>query len=330
MPSKQFLAYRKEMAAKRESPTWQDLRGWRARIDDAMGQLPLAEGTAAVAVSAKGVEAFLQQGETESDDPLVVYFHGGGYGVASALAYRAYCSHLVKRAGVRVLNVDYRLAPEHPFPAAIEDAVSAYEWVLSQGTPASRVVLAGDSAGAGLTAGALVVMRDRGVPLPAGGVCLSPWVDLTNSAATYRTRADTDTGFSLASAKEAAALYLQRHDPRDALASPVFADLSGLPPLLILVGGAEVLLDDARRLADAAAASGVSAELFVYPDMPHVWMLHYPAYPEAATAFDQIAAFVARVTRQRPPSRRRTAARRSGRGSRRGDVGVSGPGIQRP
>ena len=262
-----------------------------------MGQLPTAAGTTAAAVSADGVEALLQQREDGHDDPLLVYFHGGGYGIASALAYRAYCSHLAQRGGLRVLNLDYRLAPEDPFPAAVEDALTAYEWVLSQGTSPSRVVIGGDSAGACLTLAGLLVMRDRGLPLPAGGVCLSPWVDLTNTATTYATRAETDTMLSLASARAAAALYLQGHDARDPLASPVFADLTGLPPLLILVGESEVLLDDANTLAETATGAGVRAELFVYPDMPHVWMLDYPAYPEAAMAFDQIAAFVDRVTR---------------------------------
>ena len=261
-----------------------------------MGNLPLAERTIATAISANGVDALLQQREESTADPLVVYFHGGGYAVASALAYRSYCSHLVKRAGVRVLNVDYRRAPEHPFPAAIEDAQAAYEWAL-EGGPAATVVLAGDSAGAGLLVAALVVMRDRGLPLPAGGVCLSPWVDLTNSAATYTTRAATDTTFSFESARKAAELYLRGHDATDPLASPVYADLSGLPPLLILAGDAEVLLDDARKLEQTARDARVSAELFVYRDMAHVWMFNDPDAADALMAFDQIAAFVGRVTR---------------------------------
>jgi epsilon-lactone hydrolase len=297
MPSTEFLAYREQNAVNDRAPAWDDVRAWRSRIAAAMGQLPTAEGTAATAVSANGVDALLQQREDGRDDPLLVYFHGGGYGIASAVAYRAYCSHLVQRARVRVLNVDYRLAPENPFPAAVEDALTAYEWVLSQGTSPSRVVIGGDSAGAGLTLAGLAVVGDRGLPLPAGGVCLSPWVDLTNTATTYATRAETDTMFSLASARAAAALYLQGHDAEDPLASPVFADLTGLPPLLILAGEDEVLLDDARALAETATGAGVDAELYVYPGMPHVWMLDYPAYPEAAMAFDQIAAFVARVTR---------------------------------
>ena len=226
----------------------------------------------------------------------MIYFHGGGYRIASALAYRAYCSNLVHHAKVRVLNVDYRLAPENPFPAAVDDAVAAYEWALAQGTPASRIVLAGDSAGGGLTAAALVAIRDRGLATPAGGICLSPWADLSNSSPSFRTRADVDKMFSITSAMEAAQLYLHGTDPRTPLASPIYADLTGLPPLLILVGDAESLLDDAHRLATRAASVGVMTQVNVYMEMPHVWAMNYPAYPEAVAAFDDMAAFVARVT----------------------------------
>ncbi|TML06711.1 MAG: alpha/beta hydrolase [Actinobacteria bacterium] len=297
MASKEFTAFQEKMASNPVPPPPKDIQELRARIDGAMGQLPLAGGTTAVAVSANGVDAFLEIRDGGDDDPLVIYFHGGGYRIASALAYRAYCSHFAARAGARVLNVHYRLAPEDPFPAAVDDALSAYQWALDNGTPASRIVLAGDSAGGGLTAAALVAIRDRGLAAPAGGICLSPWVDLTNTSATYTSRATADKMFSLASATEAAGLYLQGQDPKAPLASPVFADLSGLPPLLILVGDAEVLLDDSRTLAERASAAGVPTELFVYAEMPHVWMLNYPAYPEAAQAFDQMASFVARVTR---------------------------------
>lgn len=297
MASAAFLTYQQRLTASPELSPPESLTEWRAQIDTTMGRLPLADGTTAVSVSANGVAAYLQQCDCGDNDPLVIYFHGGGYRVASALAYRAYCSHLARRAGVRILNVDYRLAPEAPFPAAVEDAVSVYRWVLAAGTPPSRVVLAGDSAGGGITVGALVSLKDHGIALPAGGICLSPWVDLTNSGASYKTRAVTDTMFSLRFAQACAANYLQGEDPRHPLASPVFADLSGLPSLLILAGDAEVLLDDARTLATNAGGAGVATELFVYPEMPHVWMLNYPAYPEAGMAFDQIAPFVARVTR---------------------------------
>ena len=297
MASEQFVAFQQKMASNPVPSPPKDVQELRARIDGAMGQLPLAPGTSAVAVDANGVEAFLEMRDGGENDPLVIYFHGGGYRIASALAYRAYCSHLADRAGVRVLNVHYRLAPEHPFPAAVDDALSAYQWALDNAAPASRIVLAGDSAGGGLVAAALVALRDRGASTPAGAICLSPWVDLTNTNDTYTSRSAVDKMFSLASATEASALYLNGQDPKLPLVSPVFADFTGLPPLLILVGDAEVLLDDSRVLAERASAAGVPNELFVYAEMPHVWMLNYPAYPEAAQAFDQMASFVARVTR---------------------------------
>ena len=292
MPSKEFTAHQQKMAGNPVPPPPKDIQELRARIDGAMGNLPLAAETSAKKVSANGVEAFLQRRKRGADDPLVIYFHGGGYRIASALAYRSYCSNLVKHAKVRVLNVHYRLAPEHPFPAAVDDAVAAYEWALAQGNAAGRIVLAGDSAGGGLTAAALVAIRDKGLPLPAGGVCLSPWVDLSNSSPSFRTRADVDKMFPITSAMEAAKLYLGDTDPRTPLASPIYADLAGLPPLLILVGDAESLLDDSHRLAARAAAAGVSVRVNIYMEMPHVWLTSYPAFPEAVAAFDDITSFV--------------------------------------
>lgn len=261
-----------------------------------MGALPLAAGTTARDIDADGVPAILCERDGANDDVVFIYFHGGGYRIASALAYRSYGTHLASACRVRVLLVDYRLAPENKFPAAVDDAVASYRWVLAQGTSANRVVIGGDSAGGGLTAALLLSARDHGLPRPAGGVCLSPWVDLTNTAFTYETRADTDTMFSKSAADQAAGLYLDGHDPTDPLASPVFGDWSGIPPLLIQVGDVEVLLDDAARLADAARQAGVDVEHHVYAEMPHVWQLQYPAFPETVEAVDEIAAFIARVT----------------------------------
>ena len=206
-----------------------------------MGRLPLAERTTATSISANGVDALLQQREESTADPLVVYFHGGGY-------------------ARRRSRIDLLLAPREARRCSRpERGLSTCARASLPGRDRGRAGSVrmgtrrraggdgrdrGDSAGAGLLVAALVVMRDRGLPVPAGGVCLSPWVDLTNSAATYTTRAATDTMFSLEAAQKAAELYLHGHDPTDPLASPVYADLSGLPPLLILAGDAEVLLDD--------------------------------------------------------------------------------------
>jgi len=268
----------------------------RDRIDAAMGKLPLVEGVGAEEVKTDDFAGILCTRLEDAADPTVVYFHGGGYRLASALAYRSFGSHLANVCQARVLLVDYALAPEHPYPAALNGAVAAYQWVLASGVLPTRVVVAGDSAGGGLAAALLLALRDRGLPLPAGAILSSPWVDLTNTAATYSTNAVTDTLFSKASATEAAGLYLGDRDPRDPFVSPVFGDWSGMPSLLIQVGDTEVLLDDSALLASVAGESGVEVSRHVYPDMPHVWQTSYPAYPEAVEAVEEMAAFIGRVT----------------------------------
>lgn len=297
MASKEFQEFQQRMAAAPQPPPPANVQELRARIDASMGNLPLAEGTSAKEVDAGGVPAIVVTRDAGQDDPTFLYFHGGGYRIASALAYRSYGSHLASACKARVVLVDYRLAPENPFPAAVDDAVASYRWLLDDGVPANRIILGGDSAGGGLTAALLLAAKQQGLPLPAGAVCLSPWVDLTITADSYDTRKDTDKMFGREAALAARELYLGDHDPTDPLASPVFGEWSGMPPLLIQVGDTESLLDDAARLAATAAAAGVDVEHHVYPDMPHVWQLNYPAYPEAVDAVNEIAAFIARVTR---------------------------------
>lgn len=297
MASKEFQEFQQRMAAAPQPPPPANVQELRARIDASMGNLPLAEGTSAKEIDAGGVPAIVVTRDAGQDDPTFLYFHGGGYRIASALAYRSYGSHLASACKARVVLVDYRLAPENPFPAAVDDAVASYRWLLDDGVPANRIILGGDSAGGGLTAALLLAAKQQGLPLPAGAVCLSPWVDLTITADSYDTRKDTDKMFGREAALAARELYLGDHDPTDPLASPVFGEWSGMPPLLIQVGDTESLLDDAARLAATAAAAGVDVEHHVYPDMPHVWQLNYPAYPEAVDAVNEIAAFIARVTR---------------------------------
>jgi phosphinothricin tripeptide acetyl hydrolase len=187
---------------------------------------------------------------------------------------------------------DYRLAPEHPFPAAVDDAVAAYRWLLDRGQTPERMVLAGDSAGGGLTVATLLALRDRGLPLPAAGVCISPWVDLTLSGASYDAKAATDPIVTRDGVTEMARAYLGQTEARTPLASPLFADLSGLPPLLIQVGSEEVLLDDSVALAKRAKTAGVDATLEIWPSMIHVWHWFLPMLDEAQAAIDVIGAFV--------------------------------------
>ena len=222
----------------------------------------------------------------------VLYLHGGGFRVGSIAAYKGFCSQLARLAQRRVLLIDYRLAPENTFPAALDDCVSAYRYLLDRGTPSSQVALAGDSAGGGLVLSVALATRAQNLDMPGAIAALSPWADLTNSNESYRTRGQADALFSLEDARTASEWYLAGHDPLDPLASPVFGELAGLPPLLIQVGDAEVLLDDAAAVARAAAEAGVEVRHRVFADMPHVWQLSYPAFPEAVEAMEEIAAFV--------------------------------------
>ena len=223
---------------------------------------------------------------------VVLYLHGGGYVIGSPRSHRHLAAAIAGAAGASALLLDYRLAPEHPFPAAVEDATAAYRWLLDQAIAPERIVIAGDSAGGGLTVATLLALREARVPLPAGGVCISPWVDLTCSGASYRTMAEADPIVRLAGVEEMALAYLGATSPRTPLASPLFADLRGLPPLLIHVGSDEVLLDDAVQLADRAKAAGVDATLEVYDRMIHVWHWFLPMLDEAQTAVEAIGRFV--------------------------------------
>ncbi len=294
MASAAFLAHQARIAREtsgRPAPP-ADLNAQRAGIEASLGAAPLAEGVDALECAPGGVPSIELRPRGTTGAPLLLYFHGGGYRLGSARSWRSYGSQIAARTGVRVCLVDYRLAPEHPFPAALDDALAAWRGALEAGEPPERCVVGGDSAGGGLAAALCAQLRDRGLRLPAGCVGLSPWTDLRLGAASYRSNAERDTVFSLARANEAAATYLQGADPADVRASPLLADWKGLPPLLVQVGDVEVLLDDARGLVERAREAGVEAELSIYPDMPHVWQLACPAYPEAAHAVDAVGAFV--------------------------------------
>jgi phosphinothricin tripeptide acetyl hydrolase len=223
---------------------------------------------------------------------VVLYLHGGGYVIGSPRSHRHLAAAIASAASASALLLDYRLAPEHPYPAAVEDATAAYRWLLDQAIAPERIVIAGDSAGGGLTVAALLALREARVPLPAGGVCISPWVDLTCGGASYGTKADADPIVRRAGVEQMAQAYLGATPPRTPLASPLFADLRGLPPLLIHVGTDEVLLDDAVQLAERARAAGVNVTLETYERMIHVWHWFLPMLDEAQAAVDAIGRFV--------------------------------------
>lgn len=229
---------------------------------------------------------------TGPDRTILLAFHGGAYVVGSPSAERHLYASLAWAAHADCFSVDYRLAPRHRFPAPVDDAVAAYRGILDLGTDPARIVVTGDSAGGGLAAALLVRLRDEGIPLPAGAVLWSPWVDLTNSAATIRSNARTD--YLPEMAGRPIVEYLGDADPRHPHASPLYADLAGLPPLLVLAGEVEMILDDAVRLVERAREAGVDASLSVEPGMYHVWPAVLPRHPASIRAIGTAADWIAR------------------------------------
>ena len=237
------------------------------------------------------VPAYWVEAPGASAERVILYLHGGGYVLGSIRSHGELISRLARATGRRVLAPEYRLAPEHPFPAAVDDCVAAYRWLLAQGALAENVVIAGDSAGGGLTMATLLSLRDARDPLPLAAVCLSPWVDLEAASGSIAGRAHLDPIIERSGLLEMAAQYLGGGDPRHPLASPIHADLTGLPPLFIQVGTAEVLFDDAARLAERARLAGVPVTLDTWEDMLHVWHV-FALLPEAREAIERIAGFI--------------------------------------
>jgi len=243
-------------------------------------------------VYAGGVSAEWISGVRAHDGPVILYLHGGCYATGSVDTHRDLMIRLSIATSMRVLGLNYRLAPMHPFPAAVEDASAAYRWLLGAGIAAGRIAMAGDSAGAGLALAAILTIRDGGLPVPGAVVCLSPWVDLAVSGASMENKAAEDPIVSREMLLGWRRLYLGDSDPRTPLASPLYANLRGLPPMLIQVGSGEVLLDDSTRLAERALAAGVDTTLEVWPQMIHVWQSFAPILPEARQSIERIGQFI--------------------------------------
>jgi phosphinothricin tripeptide acetyl hydrolase len=243
-------------------------------------------------VAAGGVPGEWIDVNAEPSLRTLFYLHGGCYNIGSVVAYRPLVARLCAASDARALAIDYRLAPEHPFPAAVDDATAAYRWLVANGVEPASIVIGGDSAGGGLTLAALVALRGAGDPLPAAAFGISPWVDLEVSGESAITRAAADPIIDPASVSAAAARYLAQAHPRTPLASPLYADLTDLPPMLLQVGDAEVFLNDATRLARTAEAAGVDVTLEVWPDVIHVWHIFAAMLPEGQQAIDRVGEWV--------------------------------------
>jgi len=300
-----------EMLRSRPSGDGLSVHELRARLETFAATIPPPEGIRCVHTLAGAVRAEWLSGSGRGTT-TVLYLHGGSYVLGSIATHRALAARLAAACGARALLVDYRLAPEHPFPAALDDAIGAYRWLLARGTDPRRIVLAGDSAGGGLAAATLVALRDAGDPLPAAAVLLCPWVDLEGTGPSLATNAAADPMVDRDGLLRAAAAYLGGVDPRTPLAAPLHADLAGLPPMLIQVGKSEALLDDAVRFAARARAAGVDARLEQWDEMVHVWQAFAPLVPEAGAALVQIGAFVRAQRRRRRVSRPRRARTTAG------------------
>jgi epsilon-lactone hydrolase len=227
---------------------------------------------------------------------VILYLHGGAYNSGSMRSHRALAANIAYAAHARALIINYRLAPEHPYPAALVDAFSAYKWLLEQGIRSKQIIITGDSAGGGLTIALLVALRERRQPMPAAAVVLSPWTDLSESGESWQENSEVDYMINGGKLKEAARIYLKGTDPQTPLASPVHANLEGLPPLLIQVGSEEVLLSDSIRLAENARLSGVHVTLDIWEGMQHVWQFTANIVPEARKAIDKIGEFIQEQT----------------------------------
>jgi len=226
-------------------------------------------------------------------DRVILYFHGGGYTIGTLATYRNFTGHLARATGAKLLAAGYRLAPEHPFPAALEDAVTSYRWLIEQGVPPHRIVIAGDSAGGGLALATAVALRDRGNPMPAAIVAICPSTDLAKEGRSVRERAHLDPIVTYESSMAHALRYVGKESNlKNPLASPLYADLHGLPPMLILVGTHESLFDDSTRFAAKAEAAGVEVELDIWEGMVHVWPLFADILPEGRQALEKIGEYV--------------------------------------
>ena len=289
MPSPQLEELCKILASQRPIDG-ADIEATRAGMEAMVGGFPLPPDTRVEEVEAGGSVADWISVPQSDPRRVVLYLHGGGYVLGSRRTHRELAARIASAACARVLVLEYRLAPEAPFPAAVEDAAAAFRWLCAQGIAADSIAIAGDSAGGGLTLATLLALRDAGDGLPACAICLSPWTDLEGTGASARPGVVDDPMVDVAGLRAMGRVYAG-DAIRDPLAAPLYGDFAGLPPLLIQVGTREILLDDATRVAERARGQGVDVTLEIEAGAPHVWQV-FPGIPESTAAVERIGAFV--------------------------------------
>ncbi len=289
MPDPEIAALRELLALRPRPPELADRRS----SFDAFAKVFLTAADIAVEpMSANGVPAEWTSAPGADVNRAVLYVHGGGYVIGSLDSHRHLASEIARDFGGRTLALHYRLAPEHPFPAPVEDALAGYRFLLAQGILPRNIAIAGDSAGGGLVVAALVAIREAGLEQPSCGWCISPWVDMEGIGDSMTSLAAADPIVQKEPLLEMSAYYLNGADPRSPLAAPMYADLKGIAPLFIQVGAAETLLDDSTRLASAAGAANVSVTMEVWPEMVHVWHLFHPRLSAGRRAITAGARYV--------------------------------------
>ncbi len=281
----------------------------RRNLEEAAATVTLKPDVAIERVEVAGLDVEWITIERSEARGVVLYLHGGGYCICSVNTHRDHASRIARASGARTLLIEYRLAPEHPFPAAVEDAQAAYRWLLGNGVLPAGIVMGGDSAGGGLTAATLVALRDSGDPLPAGAFCISPWMDLSLEGESMITKAEADPMVTRGLLEMMARAYAGSLDLRNPMISPLFSDPAGLPPMLLQVGTSEILLDDSTRFAERATAAGVDVTLEVWDDMFHVWHVFADMLPQAQQAIGRIGEWVRErmLSRERRPERLRSS-----------------------
>ena len=283
-------AYRDNVVPDGPPPTVEQQRAGADASMEAVGTMP--DGIEVEDANANGVAGLWITPKGANTDRVVLYLHGGGYVVQSARTHVKLAAHIAVQSNCRVLSIDYRLAPVHPHPAAVTDALTAYRHLLDSGYAPERIAISGDSAGGGLTIAALVAARDADLPQPMAGIPLSPWVDLEGTGESMDSNAGNDFMVGRGALAMMADLFIGNGSKRDPLAAPLYAELHGLAPLYIQVGGHETLLDDSTRLAARAARAGVEVRLDVFPEMQHVFQAFVGQMPEATEAIGRIGAYL--------------------------------------
>jgi acetyl esterase/lipase len=273
-----------------------DIAEMRSDMEKGAALQSVPEGVICTHVDVGGIPAEWVVPKNSRPDAIVLYLHGGGYVMCSINTHRRMVARIAETSASRALLIDYRLAPEHPFPAAVEDATNAYRWLIKKKVPPNKIVIAGDSAGGGLALSTVIDLKEKGIPLPAAIVCLSPWTDLAITGDSLLSNAEADPIPNREDLDEMARLYLGGQDPRSPLASPLYGDFTKFPPMLIQVGTAEMLLDDSARVAQKAKDAGVNVTYEPWPDMIHVWQVLADILPEAKEAINVIGKYISNYT----------------------------------